>query len=75
MIIWLAVFVASVFLDFAWAVYTRHLVARNPGMASFWSAVIVILIGVNTISYTADPWLLLPAASGAYIGTYFATRR
>lgn len=71
---WLGVFVLASGLDLAWAVYTRHLVARRALPAATWAATIALIIGVNTILYTQDPWLLVPSAAGAFVGTYVANR-
>jgi flagellar motor component MotA len=35
------------------------------------------LYGVGAVSvmgYSSDPWLLIPACAGAFVGTFFATR-
>jgi hypothetical protein len=64
----------SAVLDLAWSIYTRHLVARRAGPAAFWSAIIILNVGLNTIAYTENHWLLLPSASGAFVGTYISTR-
>lgn len=73
--LWFIVFTIAAMLDFVWAIYTRHIVARNAGLAAFWAMIVAALIGVNTISYTENNWLLVPAAAGAFVGTYLATRR
>jgi hypothetical protein len=44
----------SAVLDLAWSIYTRHLVARRAGPAAFWSAIIILIVGLNTIAYTEN---------------------
>lgn len=73
MTMWVVVFAAAFFLDVAWAIYTRHVVAHRAVLASFWTAVVISLSGFNVIIYTEDHWLLIPAAAGASIGTYLVT--
>lgn len=75
MALWAIVFLAAFFLDVAWAIYTRHVVAHNAGWATLWTGVVMLLSGFNVIIYTEDHWLLIPAAAGAALGTYLATSR
>ena len=70
---WLAVFLIATSLDLAWSIYTRHLVTHRAGPAAVWAALIALIIGANTILYTTNPWLLIPSATGAFVGTYVAT--
>jgi hypothetical protein len=72
--LWLLVFVIAACLDYVWSFYTRALVSKHALSGSLWAAVLAVLIGFNTIGYTENHWLLIPAASGSFVGTYLATR-
>lgn len=69
-----AAFFSLALLDFVWAYYTRAVVAKRPASASAYAAVITVLNGGAAIMYVATPILLLPAAAGAFVGTWLALR-
>jgi hypothetical protein len=69
---WGAVFVALAVLDFVWARYTMAITDKRALAAGGYAIVILALGGFSVISYTTDHWLLIPACSGAFVGTYFA---
>ena len=61
-------------LDFVWTRYT-HAVASKRAMSAATNAVgIVFFNSVVTLAYVADPWMILPAAFGAFVGTWVAMR-
>lgn len=66
------VFVAMFALDFVWALYTQAVTASAALRASMWATAITVLSGLGQIGYTHDPWLLIPAALGAFAGTFIA---
>lgn len=68
MLHYLLVFVAYTALDIVWARYTITLAAKAPS-AMIWAAIIPVLGGYVVIEYTQNPWLLLPVAAGAVVGT------
>jgi lipid-A-disaccharide synthase-like uncharacterized protein len=69
---WLLVFVAMFAMDFVWARYT-HAIAEHRAMpASFWAVAILGFSGYVTTSYVKDPWMLIPAGVGAFMGTWAA---
>lgn len=61
-------------LDFVWTFYTRAVQRRAALAASNWAVTILLFNGVAQIGYINEPWLLLPAAIGAFGGTYTAMR-
>lgn len=67
----LGVFVCMIVLDFAWGRYVlaMHLTAVK---AANWSVVLSTLSGIMSIAFVHDPWLLIPGAAGAWIGTYLS---
>jgi hypothetical protein len=70
----LAVFAAVFVADLAWARYTVSVAAGRRQPAAAWSAAIVVLGAVSLIGYAHNPLLVLPAAAGAYLGTWVAMR-
>lgn len=71
---WFIVFGATFALDFAYAIYTRAVTAGRVIAASVYASLIIMLAGAAAIGYTADPWLLIPAMAGAFLGTAAAMR-
>ncbi|WP_448043806.1 hypothetical protein [Bradyrhizobium liaoningense] len=66
---WLLTFVAVFALDVVWARYTIALTEDRPMRAGTNAAMVIALSGFATINYVNDPWMLLPAAGGAFAGT------
>ena len=65
-ITFLALFVTDIF-------YTQYLSSVNNKQAvkaSAWAAVVFIVASVAVINYTEDHWQLIPAALGAFAGTW-----
>lgn len=71
----LGVFLAVAVADWLWSRYILHAAARRAGAASLYSGGIVLVGGVTTLAYVADPRYLVPAAMGAVVGTYWAVKR
>lgn len=72
MLWWSAIFFLNILLDITYTQYTIHSARLNARHAAWWSVAIVLLVGANVISYTQNPWLLIPAAVGAFLGTWVA---
>lgn len=73
-LLYLFVFLAMTALDFAWAFYTRACADGRAFVAASWAAGLIVLSGAAQIGYTHDPYLLVPAALGAFVGTWSALR-
>lgn len=69
-----AVFVGMVVLDFAWAFYTLALTRHQSIRAALYAGAWMAAQGFVTVGYVADRWLLLPAIFGAIIGTFVASK-
>lgn len=69
----ITIFFVYIALDFIWALYTQHLVAKNATTAGLLSAVIIVLSGGGTVAFNENPWLLIPAGAGAFCGTWIAS--
>lgn len=74
MITYLVVAVAMFLLDFVWAEYTKAIAARSAYVASALSSVLIGLSGFVAINYVEDHWALIPAAIGAFAGTFVSLR-
>ena len=63
-------FLAVFVLDLVYTHYLKHVANNHALGASFWSVGCYLLASVAVINYTNNHWLLLPAAVGAFCGTY-----
>lgn len=61
-------------MDVIWTRLTQATVARAPGVAAAWSTSLYLLSTYAVYSVIHDLWLLVPAAAGAYLGTYVAVK-
>ncbi len=57
-------------LDVVFARYALAVTARRPWWASSYAAVCLLLGGSVVVTYANDPIMLIPAAAGAFVGTY-----
>lgn len=67
-------FFAMVLLDVVWAAYTLKVQGKKPALAGMYASAIMIINAIVTISYVTEPWMLLPVAAGAFVGTYLGVR-
>lgn len=70
----LTVFVAIFVLDFFWAKYTACMTRKLAHKASLYSSLIILANGVAVVIYAGEPLMVLPAALGAYAGTFVAVK-
>jgi hypothetical protein len=75
MIDWIVVFAGMFALDFVFALYTMYVQEKQPVMAAHFATAIFLLQAVVIASYVKDFSLILPAAAGAWLGTWAAVRR
>lgn len=68
------VFAAMFALDYVWTYYTKAIQRHAPLAASSWAVSITIFNAVAQIGYVGNHWLLIPAALGAFAGTYCAMK-
>lgn len=63
----------SVFaLDFVWTFYTRAMVAHREVRAGVWAAAVIGISGFAASEYVQNKTLLVPAALGAFAGTWLS---
>ena len=51
-------------------VYLAAVKTKNACRAAVWAAALIVLSGVNVVSYVQNHWFLIAAALGAAAGTY-----
>lgn len=68
------VFCVALALDVLWALYIRRTAQGAAGPAATYAVGIFVASAYNTLSYLQSPWLLVPMACGAWVGTYFVIR-
>ena len=74
MILWVQVFLALVIIDILYAVYTKQVMKDRPAYSSLLAAGIYVINAIITINFVIDPWLLIPAGLGAFVGTYIGVK-
>lgn len=72
--IWVATFLATFALDLCWVYYIRSVEARQPLAAAHWAAFLYLTAAAATVGFVDNPWLLIPATAGAFVGTYVAVQ-
>ena len=74
MMSYLVTFVCMFLLDFCWAYYTRKVTEGRAMAASTWATILIIL-NATVMKYMTTDWAyFIPAAFGAFIGTYIAIK-
>lgn len=71
---YLFVFVCVFAVDVLYTYYLKAVQEDKPLIASSMAAIVYVLACVVVINYTTDNLLLVPAALGAFCGTYVGIR-
>jgi hypothetical protein len=69
---YLAVFVVTAAIDWMWTRCVACTVEKLRWRAAAWAAVLYASSALLTVSVVDNPWLVLPATAGAYLGTWLA---
>lgn len=69
-----AVFFATMATDILFALYVRRTAQGSALSAAIYGTTILLFAAYVTISYVANPWMVLPSAAGGFIGTYAVVR-
>lgn len=69
---WTTVLIAVLVTDICWAYYIRRVKDGKPLKAAMWAVFLFLTGAIGAISYIRNPWFVIPAAIGAFIGTYIA---
>lgn len=72
---WLFVFMAMLIADILWTEWSKSIAAKDAVMSAVYAAGIVVCGAFTTTEYVHDPILILPAAAGAALGTWWSVRR
>jgi Na+/melibiose symporter-like transporter len=63
-------FFAVFFTDIFYTYYLKSIQEEKALNASIWAATVFVVACVAVINYTTNHWLLIPAAAGAFCGTF-----
>lgn len=58
--------------DIVWGQYTRAVASHKTHKACVMAVLIILTGAFVTTAYVENPWMLVPAVFGAYIGTWLA---
>lgn len=64
------VFLAMFIMDMVWTLYIRALAQNKTILASTLSALVYSISALSFVEIVKDTYLLIPAALGAFLGTY-----
>ena len=67
---WIATFAAMFATDLAWAAYVSSVKAGAALTSASWSVALFLLGALTVLGYMKNRWLLIPAAAGAFAGTW-----
>lgn len=70
----IACFVAMAALDFVWARYTASIAEKRRVPAALYASLITLFNGTLILSLK-NPWMMIPAVLGAFVGTFFGVKR
>lgn len=65
-----SIMVATCLSDFVWAGYMGSVASGRALVAANWASLVIVLGAFVVVSYVQDKRLILPAAVGAWVGTY-----
>lgn len=67
-------FVVYLATDYLFAYYTKRVVEGKAYLAAHAGTIIVFLAAFGVISYTENPWYILPIAMGSWVGTFLSVK-
>lgn len=68
------VFAAMTLLDFLWGHYTAHVASGKAIPAALFASGIIVATGFVTAAYISNNAMIVPAALGAFFGTWFSVK-
>lgn len=71
---WLAVFAITAVIDIVWTRCVQYTAQKKPVPAAGTASLLVLLGAFNTLAVVDDPRMVIPAALGAFVGTWWACR-
>ena len=70
MIDYLLAFFAMFFTDIFYTYYLKAVHEEHTAKASAWATIVYVIAAIAVIEYNSNHWLLIPAAVGAFCGTW-----
>ena len=67
-------FIVVAIVDVFWTRYFQATAEKKSVQAGIFSAFIILFSAISTRAYVHDGWLVIPAALGAFVGTYFTVK-
>lgn len=71
----LLVFLGMAAYDFVWTELINATTAGRELRAAFTSTLLLTVGALCVIEYVKEPWLILAAGAGGFVGTYLSVRR
>jgi hypothetical protein len=67
---YIVTFFALFFTDVFYTYYLRAVNNNEVLKSSLWAVVVFVIAAIAVVNYTTNHWLLIPAALGAFCGTF-----
>lgn len=71
----LLVFVLACVVDWIWSMYIKTTAHGQTLASSIYASLVVLAGAAITIFYVSDHWLVVPAAAGAFVGTWVSHKQ
>ena len=71
---YLAAFFGMFFTDVFYTYYLGAIQEKRAIASANWAAIVYVIASMLIIGYTDNPWLLIPAILGAWLGTYIGIK-
>lgn len=69
------VFLLMFVLDIVWSKCIWSVSGDSPGRAAAWASAFYVISTLVVLDVVKQPWMMIPAAAGAWTGTYFIVWR
>lgn len=71
----IGLFFLYVLVDLLYAYYTLSVTRLQPFKAATIGAIMYVMLAAGVISYSSNPWYLVPIGLGSWVGTFLAVFR
>lgn len=71
---YLIIFFSVALVDVFWTRYFQSVAEKHAVKSGLYSSLIILIGAFSTMSYVEDHMLVIPAALGAFVGTYFTVK-
>jgi uncharacterized membrane protein YfcA len=69
------IFIIDFVVAYVWVKSIQAIEGKKPFKAANTAAAMTLLAAITVISYTSNWWLVIPAVSGTWLGTYISVRK